>query len=90
MFYREISQQLKKMGFTEQNHFEKATVLPYIGTKYECPCCRGHFDYFSDAGIIKRKSVKCPKCLSLERHRLLWLYTYGKTKGSSCSARVLY
>lgn len=79
MFYSEIKRQLEEMGFLDGLHFERATAIPYIGTKYECPCCQGKFDVFLDFGIKKRKNVRCPKCLSLERHRLLWLFLKNET-----------
>ena len=79
-FYTEIKKQLEKMGFIDGIHFEMATLIPYIGRKYTCPCCEGKFDLFLDSGIKRRKSVRCPKCRSLERQRLLWLYLKNKTE----------
>lgn len=52
-----------------------------IGDKVICPICNGHFRKFLSYGVgIKyRKNALCPKCLSLERHRLIWLFLKNKT-----------
>lgn len=54
----------------------------YGGNKYECPVCEGTFrkllPYGYD-GSSKRSNVLCPKCLTLERHRVLWLYLKERT-----------
>jgi len=54
----------------------KTTSLLYKGTKHECPCCNGQFTKFLtfDGYGVKRANARCPKCGSLERHRLLWLF----------------
>ncbi len=56
--------------------FLKITSILFAGTKYECACCNGKFKTFLtfDGYGVKRKNARCPKCGSLERHRLLWLY----------------
>lgn len=47
----------------------------YIGNKKECPICGKHYRKFLPYGyVISRENALCPNCLSLERHRLLWLY----------------
>jgi SAM-dependent methyltransferase len=52
----------------------------YIGNKVECPVCVGRFRKFMPYGRDPvRENVLCPNCLSLERHRLLWLYLKEKT-----------
>ena len=41
----------------------------------ECPICGAHYRKFMPYGYVRsRANALCPKCLSLERHRLLWLY----------------
>lgn len=46
------------------------------GTKgVECPVCGGRYRRFMPYGYVSvRRNALCPKCLSLERHRLLWLW----------------
>lgn len=53
--------------------------LWYIGNKYTCPCCNGHFRKFLPYGVKPRPNAECPRCNSLERHRLLWLYLRDRT-----------
>lgn len=44
------------------------------GNKVYCACCKGSFEKFAPFGAIRRNNAWCPKCESLERHRLLWMY----------------
>jgi SAM-dependent methyltransferase len=53
--------------------------VKYIGDNVYCPCCRGTFREFARFGDARRKNAWCPKCESLERHRLLWMYFEKKT-----------
>jgi len=45
----------------------------------QCPCCNGHFPRFLPKGIVLRPYAQCPRCGSLERHRLIWLYVLHRT-----------
>lgn len=49
-------------------------------SRYICPCCNGQFRKLLPFGRIRRENAKCPKCGSLERHRLEWLYLKEQTK----------
>ena len=53
-------------------------ILPHLyrGRGVRCPCCDGEFKKF-----IPRYGwdALCPGCLSLSRHRLLWLYLRDET-----------
>ena len=52
----------------------------YWGNKVECPVCGKHFRKFLPYGYGEAMDNRlCPNCLSLERHRLLWLYLKEKT-----------
>lgn len=52
----------------------------YVGNNVECPICEHHYRIFLPYGRINpRKNALCPSCLSLERHRLIWLYLREKT-----------
>lgn len=44
------------------------------GNSVECPVCGSTFRKFLPYGVSSRPNVLCPACLSLERHRLIWLY----------------
>ena len=49
--------------------------LFYAGKGRKCPICGGEKRKFLPYGYGKvREDALCPKCLSLERHRLLWYY----------------
>ena len=44
------------------------------GNAVECPVCGSTFRKFLPYGVNSRSNVLCPSCLSLERHRLIWLW----------------
>jgi SAM-dependent methyltransferase len=55
--------------------------LVYRGNAVECPVCNTGFRKFLPYGRINpRENALCPNCLSLERHRLLWLYLKEQTE----------
>jgi SAM-dependent methyltransferase len=62
----------------------------YRGNKVECPICEGKFRKFLPYGNKGADNRLCPKCLSLERHRLLWLYLKNKTNFFSAPLKVLH
>jgi hypothetical protein len=53
-------------------------TIRYSGDKYFCPICEKGFSKFLTGPDRSRKNSKCPKCGSLERQRLLWLYLVNK------------
>ena len=53
--------------------------LWYRGSKHQCPCCETQVRRFLSGGVTLRSNAQCPRCGSLERHRLLWLYLKHKT-----------
>ncbi len=55
-----------------------------------CPCCGGSFRSFISGGPNLRPNACCPRCGSLERHRLLWLYLQQKTNLFRDKLRVLH
>ncbi|MEM7555688.1 MAG: methyltransferase domain-containing protein [Cyanobacteria bacterium P01_A01_bin.84] len=64
--------------------------ITYAGNEYTCPCCNSSFRTFLPAGINQRANAECPKCFSLERHRLLWLYLKNCTNLLSDNLKVLH
>jgi hypothetical protein len=46
----------------------------YLGNKVYCPLCEDSFRMFLPFGPERRTQALCPRCHTLERHRLLWLY----------------
>lgn len=63
----------------------------YVGNKVECPVCGKHFRKFLPYGYGDAMDNRlCPNCLSLERHRLLWLYLKEKTGFFTDNLKVLH
>jgi SAM-dependent methyltransferase len=62
--------------------------LAHRGDAVACPCCGGTFGSF--ARHRNRPHAKCPRCGSLERHRLLWLYLERCTDLFGAPLRVLH
>ena len=49
--------------------------LAYRGRGRECPICGSRYRRFMPYGyVISREDALCPHCLSLERHRMIWLW----------------
>jgi SAM-dependent methyltransferase len=56
--------------------FKLFAPILYRGNKVECPVCEKSFSKFLSYGsaVAHRENVLCPYDLTLERHRLMWLY----------------
>jgi SAM-dependent methyltransferase len=65
-------------------------ALAYRGNTFGCNVCGGRFSHFKPLGDPARLNAMCPRCRSLERHRLLWWFLSGQTKIRSSSLRVLH
>ncbi len=65
--------------------------LLYLGRGKECPICgtrrRGFLPYGYN---ISRPNALCPGCLSLERHRLLWLFLQRETNLMTDRPKLLH
>jgi len=73
--------------------FSKIAPLVYYGKKYEDPISGKTYRKFLPygySGRTKRKNVLCPGSLSLERHRLLWLYLKNKTDFFTAQHKMLH
>ena len=70
-------------------YFSLRSML-YSGNQVLCPCCGNRARKFLAAGNNNRPNVKCPRCNSLERHRLLWLYLQNRTCLFSDTLSVLH
>lgn len=69
----------------------KFTSLYYKGNKYTCPVCEKSFREFMPYGYHSvRENVLCPNCLSLERHRILWLFLKNKTDFFTKTHKVMH
>lgn len=62
----------------------------YFGSNYKCSVCEGTFRKFLPYGIEKRTNARCPKCGTLERHRLIWLFLKNETNFFNDKLKVLH
>lgn len=60
------------------------------GTAVACPVCKNQYKKFLPYGRVARENALCPGCLSLERHRLMWLYLQEQTNFFSDKLKVLH
>ncbi|MFY0654219.1 MAG: methyltransferase domain-containing protein [Cyclobacteriaceae bacterium] len=73
------------------SHFVLMIVsIFYVGNKVQCPVCEKSFRKFLPYGRKARENALCPSCLSLERHRLMWLFLKEKTDFFSAEKKVLH
>jgi len=57
----------------------------------ECPVCGAVVEGFLPFGMVRAQPERrCPKCGSLERHRLVWLYFQRRTNLFTRSVRMLH
>lgn len=69
----------------------KVVGLFYRGDQVNCPICHHSYRTFLPYGRINpRPNALCPHCLSLERHRLIWLYLQAETNFFSFPQHVLH
>lgn len=66
--------------------------LIYKGKNVQCNVCNMHFRKFLSYGAEghHRENVLCPNCLTLERHRLMWLFLQQKTNFFKDDLNVLH
>lgn len=66
-------------------------ALFYRGKNVTCPVCDSSYRIFLPYGRINtRPNALCPSCLSLERHRLIFLYLREKTDFFTTKKQVLH
>lgn len=73
--------------------FQKMSPLLYAGNRYEDPINGKTYRKFLPygySGPAKRKNVLSPGTLSLERHRLLWMYLKNRTDFFTKSYKMLH
>jgi SAM-dependent methyltransferase len=69
----------------------KVLGMWYRGNNVTCPVCDKSFRKFLPYGRIKpRENALCPNCMSLERHRLMWLYLKETTPFFKSKLQVLH
>ena len=63
----------------------------FKGTKFTDPINNKSYSYFFPYGYNKqRKNALCPGTVSLERHRLLWLYLKKETDFFNSNNKILH
>ena len=65
-------------------------LFKIVSKRFICPCCERRLRKFNPFGIIPRPNAQCPKCGSLERHRLLWLYIQHRTNLLTHHLKILH
>lgn len=74
------------------SHFPLKIYAGFMkGDAVECTVCEGKFKKFLPYGRLEpRENALCPSCLSLERHRLMYLYLKEKTQFFNARLKVLH
>lgn len=73
------------------SHFGvKVLSFFYRGKGVECSVCGSEFRKFLPYGRSGRDNALCPNCLSLERHRLIYLYLQRKTPFFKANLKLLH
>lgn len=70
--------------------FLRILAIFYSGNNVQCNVCDSKFRKFLPYGRKARENALCPNCLSLERHRLMWLFLQQKTDFFTKPLRVLH
>jgi SAM-dependent methyltransferase len=69
----------------------KTLGIFYRGSDVLCPICGKGFKKFLPYGRINpRPNALCPNCMSLERHRLIWLYLKDRSDFFNKRLHVLH
>jgi SAM-dependent methyltransferase len=64
--------------------------MKHQGDGVECTCCGSRFKTFASFGVPRRPNAWCPKCESLERHRLIWKFLQQKTNLYTANLKLLH
>lgn len=71
-------------------------AVPIVGLLYKgrgrlCPICGARYRRFMPYGyVLSREDALCPRCLSLERHRMIWLWLERHTDLFEMRPRLLH
>lgn len=60
----------------------------FTGLRYKCPLCGGRFRKLREAN--GRDLSECPRCLSRERHRYMWMYFQRNQKLLAHTRKLLH
>lgn len=72
--------------------FKLVAPILYKGNNVTCPVCERSFSKFLSYGsdLKHRENVLCPYDLTLERHRLMWLYLKNETDFFTAKLNLLH
>lgn len=72
--------------------FKLVAPTLYKGNNVTCPVCERSFSKFLSYGsdLKHRENVLCPYDLTLERHRLMWLYLKNETDFFTANHKLLH
>jgi len=62
----------------------------YYGNNVQCPICEKSFKKFFPYGRSTRDNALCTNCLSLERHRLIYLYLKRESSLFKTKTKLLH
>lgn len=69
----------------------RVIAIFYYGKNVECPIDGRTYRKFLPYGrLVSRKNALCPSSLSLERHRLMWLFLKNKTNFFTQKIKLLH
>lgn len=90
-FIRFLVRNIPRPWLIRMSYIFRWIIMPfYAGKNHECPVCGGHFRKMLPYGNKGAENRLCPKCLSLERHRLLWLYFKNETDLFTAEHKLLH
>ena len=70
--------------------FSETDVMANPEDQAECPICGTVAAMFDSGGQPPRSDSRCPKCVSNERYRALWLYLRERTRAFTDPVRMLH
>jgi SAM-dependent methyltransferase len=70
---------MKALRATLGRYLGWTLAVAMLGRRIECPLCGWRFRRLRAFGRVRRADALCPRCGSLERTRLLWLYLERET-----------
>ena len=83
LFPRSFLQRISKPFFYVLSFF-------YKGNRVICPICDSRFSTFFPYGRVTRENALCTNCLSLERHRFLYLFLRDVKKIFNKKIKILH
>lgn len=70
--------------------FSRIITVFYKGNNVHCPVCKSNFRKFLPYGNKGIDNRLCPNCLTLERHRLIWLFLEKETNFFTQKNKMLH